>query len=216
MALTLKLTAVEQNDNKALIFLDASGVYSVTNTTGWGSPNYELSEVDGTTGYNLTLQITIYTPTTTYICNAINLYNTFAKDSTGTPITWQLPTELVFSITPDLLIDSTTNNAIGVKGDDMPDGIYDVTYAYDIDTTTTTQVMLFISGVVRNKIYNMLVDVPDLWSCNNILKCKEIDNALYAYTLLKGCENCAYIAEKSRVLNGLKSLQKLTVNDIWQ
>lgn len=208
--LALKITALGQNDSKALILLDASGTYTPDNLTGWGSPNYTLSAVDGTSGHNLTITISIRTTEGTTQYKPINLFNTFAG---GTP--WTTPSQLVFTITPDLLFDSN-NTALGVNGDTLPDGIYSVVYSYDIDSTTNTSIALFVSGVVRNAIYKQLLNnLLDLIEYNDRITRSKYYDVLYNYTLLRATQNCGSIARNDQLIDGLKTLQKATLTTIY-
>ena len=212
MALKLRISALEQNDNKALVLYDATGSYSADNVTGWGTPNTLLSTIDGTGNKILSVTITVTTPTTTTVYNSINLYTTFKQ--TGS---WYVPSELVFNITPDLLIDAD-GIPMGAVDTLLPDGIYSIQYQLNGEPTAQTQLIIFISGQVRTTTYSLFLDLIDTIEVEDLLLTDRADKALYAYTVLRGLENCAYIARQSTLLKGLSTLNKycVNVNNAWK
>jgi hypothetical protein len=94
----------------------------------------------------------------------------------------------------------------------IEDGIYNIVYEsegiqFDGSEPTAVQVMVFISGQVRNKVYKSLASLPI--ATNNIdLKENNFTEILYAYTLLRACENANYVAQIDDLINGLKTLEK--------
>lgn len=212
MALKLRISALEQNDNKALVLYDATGSYSADNVTGWGTPNTLLSSIDGTTTKTLAVTITVTTPTETTVYNSINLYTTFKQ--TGS---WYVPSELVFNIVPNILI----NNAgvpMGAVDTLLPDGVYSISYTLDGEPTAQTQLVIFISGQVRTTTYGLFLDVIDTIEVEDLVLSERADRALYAYTILRGLENCAYMARQTTLLKGLSTLNKycVNVNNAWK
>lgn len=212
MALKLKISALEQNDNKGLVLYDITGSYSVDNTTGWGGINTNVSSIDGTSTKTLSVTITVTTPTETTVYNSINLYTTFKQTDY-----WSTPSELVFNITPNILINSN-GVPMGAADTLLPDGIYKIQYQLDGVPEAQTQLIVFISGQVRTTTYSLFLDLIDTIEVEDLVLSDRADKAMYAYTMLRGLENCAYIARQTTLIKGLSTLNKycLNVNNAWK
>ena len=209
MALEISLSSEEQNDNTTLILTDDAGTYDAgSNPNGWGSPNFAPADIDGTT-HNLTLDIDITVAdgtTTSY--DQIDLYDVFgAFSDTG---------DLVFNITSALLLESGT--AIGLATDELPDGLYDLTYIVDEgeaaeDTFTKT---ILVYGQVKVLVYEKLRALPVQYNCDDCIT-RELQETRLCKTYLSAIENTAIddtiIAAKSEeLLSMLGTLNNIVVN----
>lgn len=206
--LELSLSAREQNDNTTLILTDDAGTYDAgSNTSGWGAPNVAPGDIDGTT-YDLTADIDITTPdgtTTSY--DQIDLYDEFGPFvDTG---------DLIFNITSALLLDSGT--ALGVATDELPDGLYEVTYTCTevgvgaVDTHIET---FLVYGVVKNKVYEKLADIPTSYSCDDCDSAKEIRDADLYGAYLYSIETWDYSAKDEEVLSMLVALENMVDDEV--
>lgn len=203
MALELKLTYVQQKDNKAVILTDATGTYSVDNTTGWGTPNPEITGIDGAT-HTLEMDIVkkgIDGDDTTY--DTIDLFTEFG------PFT--AVGDLVFTLTPNMLLQGST--AQGTSDDEWLDGVYEFTYTYDkgLGTEVSLTGTLLIDGVVRTSIDKLLSEIPTVYNCKNY-RSPKIDYALFAYSYLKAMDSSAYLARTDDILRSLETLEKIVLN----
>lgn len=201
MALNLKLSTLQANDNKTLQFTDNTGVYSSSNTGGWGSPNLAVTAINGST-HTLELGIRIVTTDSDITYSYINLY-TLKGPFTST-------TDLVFSIKASNLLVGTS--PLGTINDVLPDGLYYVTYIVDRGLTgeVFTSFVIFVDGNERNATYNKLRLIPTIYNCKNV-KNKEIDDAILAHGYLKAMESTAYVAKTEELLNDLSVLQRLVI-----
>lgn len=156
MALSIQTDTITQaNDSTVLRVTDGTGIYdATTNPGGWGSPNPAVTVIDGTT-YHLELDVVITTSDgteTTY--DTIDLYTKFGPFTTVN--------DLVFDINASMLISGGT--AVGTDEDQLPDGWYVLTYSFTDDgstyTNSTITTKIFVDGVVRQKIYDELREVP--------------------------------------------------------
>jgi hypothetical protein len=200
--LDLSLTYTQSNDNTTIQFTDTTGV----DTDGWdGVTNIAVTDLNGTT-HTIELDIDITLPngaTTSY--DAIDLYDEFGAFATTA--------DLVFAITPALIKDSGT--AIGEATDELPDGIYDITYIVDrgLGTETTVEYSLLIDGQVRTLIFNDLRELPIQYECKDdfrdCYKNPDILSALFNYSYLKGMEASAITAKREEILNMLTVLQSI-------
>lgn len=200
--LDLSLTYVQSNDNTTLEFTDTTG----TGTGGWGDgSNIEVTDIDGVT-HTLELDIDITTPdgtTTSY--DAIDLYGAFGPFST--------PSDLVFTITPVSIQD--TGTSLGTATDELPDGIYDITYIVDrgLGTEASVEYALLIDGQVRKLIFDDLRQLPIQYECKEDFRdCyqnPDILSALFNYSYLKGMEASAITAKREEILNMLTVLESI-------
>jgi hypothetical protein len=185
---------VQSSDSKILRVSDG--------TTDWGvGANPSISEITSLTPYTLQFTITTSDGVET-IYDSIDLVSNFG------PFTDQ--TDLVFDITANMLISDST--ALGTSDDTLPDGWYSITYSFTDGTTVTTVTQVFVDGVIRNKIYNEVVTIPDshviaLYT-NSFNDWNNVLIPIYQYSKFIGMESEISLARKSDVLGILKSLQQ--------
>jgi len=206
MALQLKLTHEQSNDATILRITDDTGIYSLENITGWGTPNPRTADVVGfsttTAGkYHLGVEITITTSDgveTEY--DPIDLYTNFSDQLV-------FDSGMVFDITEDLL--SLTA---------LPDGVWEIKYYL---TTADTEVevayviiSLFIDGTVEKKVAQSFLDAvftiergisQENWD--------EIKESLIKYAYLIGARSNPSLAQIGKKLNILRTLENYTIND---
>lgn len=195
--LSLSLTVLENNDASALTFTDATGT---TGTGGWGqSGNINPSDIDGNT-HTLTMQLTHKTVAGETVYNTIDLYTAFGPFTTVD--------DLVFEITPDMLIDSNSESP-----DSILDGIYEVTYIVDEDlgTEVVLNMTIFAYSLIRNNVYDRLRQIPQIYNSTDS-RSKEIDDTLFMYAFLKAMEASAYVALEDELMNDLDATEKLYLN----
>lgn len=212
--LTLNATVLQQSDNKALVFTDSTGTSA---PGGWGydtNPDVTTITTNGSDP-KLELQITVKRNDETTIYDYIDLG---ADSDFGGPYT--TPDELVFTITPlKLLINGVVKE--GVTSDsELEDGIYECIYVYGRDTVeeATTTIVMCVEGVIRNKVYDRLRIVPDIYNSYNN-QSKEISDTLLMFCMLKSIESMAYVALQDKILNTLDALEKIYnngTNYTWQ
>ena len=209
MALTLSIDTITQsNDSTVLRVVDGAGIYNVTtNPTGWGTPNPEVTVIDGTT-YHLYLDVVITTSNgteTTY--DQIELFDTFGPFTTVN--------DLVFDIDASMLISSSV--AVGTAETALPDGWYSITYSFVDDgstyTNSTTTNQLIVDGVVRTLVYDKLRDIPysSDWSIfnHNFKEWYDILYPQYYNGLLNGMLAEVSAARKTAILDILETLERL-------
>lgn len=202
MALTLYLKFEEQNDAKAAVITDITGV---TDSTDWGvGSNINYTDIDNVT-YGLTLDINITdSGGTTIAYDTIDLYSNF-----GPFVDYE---DLKFIITCALLKQSGA--PIGTTDDTVPDGIWDITYnlvtigistlSFNFDT--------LIPGVVEKAVYNKLRQISTTYACNEDCDSHEIREAMFAFSYLIGLNSSAYVAKTEELLNQLGTLERMVQN----
>lgn len=216
MALELSLSApLQSNDQTTLRLTDDTGVYdAANNATGWGAPNTNLSDIDGSTT-TLTITITITTSagtSTTY--DAIDAYTYIG----GSPSTVN---DLVFDVTPAILQESGT--PLGAADDTLPDGWYDIDYTVSYNlaggagTSDTYEVSIFIDGVVRTCVYDELRQLPTYYNCEEINLSHDdfikYYNPIYNYSLFQSMIANLSTSNKEKVLNILATLEDRCVEE---
>lgn len=209
---------VQSNDTTVLRITDGSGLYNATtNPGGWlgeadsiPTTQPKASAVNGST-VHLYLDIAVTKSdnvTTTY--DQIELYDEFGPFTDVT--------DLVFDIDCTLL--QVSSVAIGTATDSIPDGWYTITYSFVDDgssyTDSTVTSYALIDGIVRNKVYNELRDVPysTEWIrySNDFTEWTNILYPLYYYSLLQGMVSEVSNARKTEVLEMLATLERILVN----
>jgi len=153
MAFAPTFTIVEQGDNKLLTITDSTG----TGSDGWdGTP--DVTHINDSTN-NLTLDITITLSDgteTTY--DTIDLYTLNGGGFTTTE-------DLVFEL--DCTDFTVSGVALGTSSDEFPDGVYDVTYAYQKATNNYhTDYSILIDGQVKTDLYELLRTIPTEYECD--------------------------------------------------
>ncbi len=203
MALELKLTYTQSKDNKILTFTDSSGIYTVNNTGGWGTPNPAVTDIDGTT-HTLSLDIV-----KKGLANADTTYDTIDLYALAGPFT--TVAGLVFPITAALIKSSGT--AIGTADSVIPDGVYAYTYTYDkgLATEISLEFTLLLDGVVRTAVDRLLSTIPDVYNQENY-KSRKIDFTIFAYSYLQAIHSASYLSKIDDILNALTTLEKLITN----
>ena len=208
MALELSLSSREQNDNTTLILTDDAGTYDAgSNPTGWGTPNVAPADIDGTT-HTLTLDVDITTAdsiTTSY--DQIDLYDEFNPNGGFTDTG-----DLVFNITPALLL--VSGSALGAATDELPDGLYALTYSVDegLGTEDIYTDTVLVYGVVKVLVYEKLADIPTAYMCNECSTNKVIKEADLYGAYLYSIETWDYSAKDEEVLSMLNALNNMVIN----
>lgn len=195
MAVTLDLSYSEQNDNKLLTFTDTSA--------NWGGVNIDVTDVTSAT---LDITITISDGTeTTY--DQIDLVAEFGDG--GAP-EFDDQDAMVFEIDCSLLQESGV--AIGDDDDELPDGLWEITYTINGGTgaTTLTETIL-VNGVIRAEVYELLRALPTYYNCDEC-KSKTILDALYCYGMLNVMNSDAYVARTEELISLLYILERLVDN----
>jgi hypothetical protein len=185
MGLQLSILPKISTDAKKLIFTETTGIYSVTNTTGWGSPNPLISECQ-TVGSTPGAILTVLTPDDNFI-------TMFSYDpslgGTQFPETTGLQEKNLYYYSSGY---TTTYNATATPVN-MPDGVY--TFTYTINSVnyvskiatiySTTYYLLVTTGVACcvDKLFH-LASQADCTDCKN----EKLSKALEAESYLKAAE----------------------------
>jgi hypothetical protein len=186
---------VQSSDSKILRVTDA--------TTDWGDGgNTAISSISALTPYTLQFTITTSDGIVT-VYDAIDLFEAFG------PFTDE--TDLVFDITANLLI--SDSQALGTSDDELPDGWYEITYSFNGGTVVTATSQVVIDGVIRNKIYDKVLTIPDsheftLFS-NSFNEWNNILFPLYYKGLFEGMLAEVSEARKDSILTIFSTLQRL-------
>jgi hypothetical protein len=217
MALDLKFTLNERNDNKALILQDTTNLNTNTNS-GWDDNAFDINSIGSTTN-TLKVQITIQVPDgEPIIYNTINIFDTFAP--VGGFLISSYPTCMKFIITPDMLIDPQFN-PLGLVDSTFPDGIYNVEYIFSpqVGNQSIYSKKYYIDGISRNAVYSLLRTIPEQYMNTNMITYetytedwKYIQNIQYAYIWLKSIEASSYIAREKDILQQLQIVQNLIID----
>lgn len=197
-------SVLQSNDNKQLVITDTTGVYEVTtDPTGWGSPNTAVTAINGST-HTLELLIRCHRANIDVTYTYIDL---FAKFGSFTTIA-----DLVYTITPDLLIDSD-GNALGTIDSVFPDGVWHIDYVIDrgLGTEDVNTTVLLLDGNIRNNIYKQLMDIPSDY-LNDKPSNKDMYQAMFNYSFLRGIEHTAYVAKEENLVFNLDILEKIYTN----
>ena len=215
MALQLIIGTITQSKDASTITVpDATGVYDAdSNATGWGTPNTEVTELDGITT-QLTLQITVTTSDGTE--TAYDAINFFQHNGFIAPTS---VTDLVFVLNPSHLLSGGI--AMGDEDDQFVDGWYVFTYTINHDedlgggSSYTTSTYKLIDGIVRGDIYNTFLNVPyhTILSFKNRLytpNTHDIYFPLYLAALFEGMNANVDESRKAEVLGHLQTLEDLT------
>lgn len=194
MALSPTLSYEERNDNKLLTFTDT--------TVDWGSGG-NINVVDVTA---LTLDITITTSngtSTTY--DQIDLVDLFGD---GVAPEFDTQADMVFEIDASILMVNSV--AMGTSDDELPDGLWDITYVVNTSAGTFEDTIL-VDGRVRVAVYELLRALPTIYNCTEC-KSKTILDAIYAKALLDVIRSNAYIAKTEEILTILYTLERIITN----
>lgn len=212
MALSLSLATIQQsNDNTILRFVDNTGAYSSTNITGWGTPNTALSTINGSTN-ELTITITITNSSNESVTyDPIDVYDYLGHAPSDVD-------DLVIYVTPNLLLSSGT--ALGAEDDELPDGWYDIEYSLDVISTgvniSTYEVQILVDGIVRNKIYDMLLNIPRTAYESTPYRIythnwRKLTYPLYVRSLFDAMVAYVTPARKNEILEMLNLVERLTL-----
>jgi len=212
MALSLSLSTIQQsNDNTILRIVDNTGSYSSTNITGWGTPNTALSTIDGSTN-ELTITVTITNSSNESVTyDPIDVYDYLGHAPSDVD-------DLIIYITPNLLLSSGT--ALGAEDDELPDGWYDIEYSLDVISTganiSTYEVQILVDGIVRNKIYDMLLNIPRRAYESTPYRIythnwRDLTYPLYVRSLFDAMVAYVTPARKNEILEMLNLVERLTL-----
>ena len=219
MALSLALTYVQSNDTSTLQMTDAT---TEAGSGGWGQGgNITYTDTGGNingTDHTLTLDISITTSdTVTNVYDTIDLFDTFGPFAT-------YPDDMVFEITPDLLINSVSGSALGLVADPLPDGIWAITYTVVADPLgspsdyASLEESILVDGTVRVKVYDQLRLIPTTYlnlnaSPSNCPAYLEIRNGLVKFGLFRGMVATVSNSRQNEMLDILDTMERLTIND---
>jgi len=205
MALALSFSIVERNDNKVLTITDTTGIYNaVTNLTGWGAPNPEVTDITAVGGlYPLTLIITITTSDgTETVYDAIDLHSLVATHTTVA--------NLVFPLNCSLLISGTV--ALGTSDDEFPDGIYKMNYILGGVGGDTEISYQLIYGKVKNGTYELLRQMNTSYEYEAYIDDGAV-LAVFAKTYLDSLLTNDVTARETSVLGELYTLERILINE---
>ena len=193
MALTPTLSYEQRNDNKLLTFTDT--------TSNWGvGGNAAVTDV---TILTLGIEITISDGTvTTY--DDIDLVDLFGD---GAAPEFNTQADMVFAIDASML--EVSGAALGTSDDELPDGLWEITYT--INTTVGTPETIFIDGQVRVAVYELLRQLPTIYNCSEC-KSKTVLDALYAYGCLNVLRSDAYVAKTEELISLLYVTERIVTN----
>jgi hypothetical protein len=106
--------------------------------------------------------------------------------------------------------------AMGETDDDFVDGWYEFTYTYTIvstEATNTDFAIKIVDGVIRNSIYDLILEVPDINTIDAGNKYDphwyEVTYPIYLWSIYQGMLINPYSGRKNKVLRILKTLQQM-------
>ncbi len=213
MALQLITSLVTQSNDATLLTIsdNTKAYHAVDNTSGWGGPNTNLSDIDGSTT-SLIIQITVTTNDgVETVYDSIDFFTL----NTTVPTTTE---DLVFILTPANLISDGV--AMGAVGDKFIDGWYEIVYSIDHDLASgagvinTYVIQKLIAGDVRLKIYDKYLLYPyhsilAIQSKPYMSNIQELLFPAYLATLYEGMYANANVSSKNEVLKQLALLNNL-------
>lgn len=210
LALSLT-TPIQSNDSVILRLRDNSGTYNAgTNPTGWGSPNYSLSDIISSLStesskYHLLMEVTITTSSgVETVYDTVDLYSL-----SGPFVTVE---DLVFDITPSVL----STSGVVLNSETLPDGWYNITYKISeafgtFNVLDSISLELLVDGNVRTAVYSALRTVPYSTTferyTHNVDEWDDVINPIYTYSLLQGMLAEVTVAKKEEILNMLSTLE---------
>lgn len=230
--MNLKLSVLETNDCKAIQIL------GVNTPEDWGgiSANIAPHQAAGKLQLRLYIKATTSDRSVYYLrrpdwqvtnnaeWDGVDLYDRVLNSTIGAPSTGYFTisgyadlAKFQFNISASEFMNEDGEFEFDIH-DLLPDGLYEITYSlYDpnapgtVDNLSTrTSTAVFISGQIRNEVYQELANLPI--ETNNIdLKVNNYNETLYAYTLLRAIENNMYVSRRDDMLSGLKTLQKFVL-----
>lgn len=180
----LDISVCQANTCELFNIYDVSGVYSTSNSGGYGTPNFAVSDaIDAT--------VVITTPNNTTF--TITVFPTF-PDSTGTAL---------FTV---------TNTMLNITGS-LPDGIYTIVYSVNFNNSYSQTVVktvtktILLSCSIWCAVQNLIAKIPvKTCDCNDIA----LDNALLAFGLYQSLIYNGRCGNVTNVTNLLTQLTKLT------
>ena len=188
MSLSLKFSVCETSDCKSFVFTELTGAYnSVTNTTGWGSPNPATTDAQ-----SVTLKITRGDG---QIFN-IDMKTLYSYPSSNTTYSVIIPqTSFGYSFSQKI-----------------PDQI--MTFQYSVTINTGTPPIYTISQTIYHAfncqikccIFSMPLNID--WGCQSCAS-ESIDNFLQAYALYHSMLANASVGNITQYNNELNQLQKI-------
>lgn len=194
MALKLNIDICQSNNCKTINFTETTGVYSLTNITGWNGSNYNISNA-------LTANLYVTTPdgNTVNINLSPLLFPTIDTSYSTTIDSYQLGLSSIGTLTY------------------LPDGIYNFKYLVTINSgnpeypiVVQTDKTIVLTCQVKCAIDQL---ISALVSCN--CNCKDdgkLDEALMAYMFYQNLLNAAKCASSSNKINNLLDTLKTILN----
>jgi hypothetical protein len=192
MALELKIN-VTSNNQGGFIFREDTGQYSVTNLTGWGSPNPTLASV-----VDVTLEVFL-PDSSTYLPTS----NSVVLDS-GDNLNVDFPTSdytKQFDITGQMLG--------GSAGSDVPDGVYEFLYTVTVSPDTEYSISKYavmIDGVMCC-ISKLSVDAIEAWcGCGCDKKTSRFESGMLMIEAAKYAVFCGNITATAAAISNAVSV----------
>jgi hypothetical protein len=184
----ISFSANESCDSQNIVFTDTTGAYDpVTNTTGWGDPNFALSDVQD-------VEINVIDPS-------------------GTNYNLDLP--IIGSALPNASNNSFMINMSmlgGTANTTMTQGLYEIEYRVLVaeqggaGTWLTARKFIFCYSTIKCCVHKMLaaLDMCEDCPCDS-----EKQNALEAYTLYKAmlyASSCGSITKADKIFKQVSRL----------
>jgi len=205
MALALLFSVAESGDSKTLTITDTTGVYNAgTNVGGWGAPNPDVSTIDSSSN---TLKLDISITTSDNVTVSYDTIDLHALLGTHTSVS-----ALVWNLTCANLKLSTV--AIGTSADELPDGIYAITYTWKKGlggTETHTDASVLIDGVVKSSLYGLLRTIPTSYECDYNHE-REVLDIIFMKGYYDSMIATAIVGREEQVINQLYVLERLVLN----
>lgn len=183
--IVLNFDICQAADCKSFTINETTGIYSATNTGGWGAPNAVIGDA-------LDARLIVTLPNLTQVTVNNLLFPTLPTTGTATI--------------------SVTDANLGLSGG-LPDGIYIITYQVDINqvlpftqtSRSTTKTFLF-SCNIKCCVDKLIAKIPELeCTCND----QALKDALLAYGLYKSLCSAGSCGLTDKVTNILDRLNKL-------
>lgn len=185
MSVLLKINVEISSDIKTLKFYENTKPYSITNTTGWGTPNEDTTDATSA-------ELTITTPDS-------NSYTFDANSVTPFYSSWPTSDDDVSYDFDSSLLGYGTNQK-------FPDGIYKFYYEVVTGTATYTQTEKFFNYKnIECCVKNMIADIDYDCECSK----EKIEKAKKAFIMYQGLVYAAECGQVTSFDNLLESLDKL-------
>jgi hypothetical protein len=195
MALTLSLSYTERNDNKVLTITDT--------TSNWSTGgNIDVNDV---TTMTLAIDITTSNGTVTSY-DTINVVTLLGLGGGS------VQSDLVVPITAASL--KVAGIPLGTVLDELPDGIWDITYAVASTVPVSSAVLVeehLVDGVVRTAVYKLLRKMNNAYEWDECMD-EGVLNVIFAKTYLDAMNILDVGARRTAVTDQLYTLERIITN----